>query len=92
MPVVRIVNQAERLDLAPGQFTILTPSIRQRQYAPFGEGALDGNQGFTRQSRNRLRSAGNDGGRSFQAVEIILAVPRKHGPNFQQGGLHLLPQ
>ena len=75
-----------------GHITTLTSLVLQRQNAAFGEGALDGNQGFTRQSRDRVRSTGNHGGRAFQAVEIILAVPGKHGPDFQQRGLHLLPQ
>ena len=54
MPVVRVVNQAERLDLSLGHITTLTTLILQRQNASFGEGALDGNQGFTRQSRARV--------------------------------------
>src|SRR5205809_5298203 len=71
MPVVRVVNQAKRFDLAVGHITTLTSLVLQRQNAAFGEGALDGNQGFTRQSRDRVRSTGNHGGRAFQAVEII---------------------
>src|SRR2546427_12337433 len=68
MPVVRVVNQAKRFDLALGHVTPLTTLILQRQNAPFGESALDGNQGFTRQSRNRIRPAGNDRSRACQAV------------------------
>src|SRR5204862_7241899 len=71
MPVVRVIDQAERFDLTTGHLATLTTPIVQGQNPPLGEGALDWNQGFTRQSRNRNRAPGNDGRRTLQAVEII---------------------
>jgi len=91
MPVIRVVNQTQRLDVALGHVGALVLII-QRQNAAFRQGALNGRQGFARKSWNDVRAVGKHGGRTLQSIKVILTIARQHGTNFQQRGFHLLAE
>src|SRR5580765_6292554 len=92
MPIVRVIDQTERFDVAFGEFKALAALIVECQDAPFCESALDGSQRFARKAWNCRGSTRDDRSRTFEAVEIILPITGKHGADFCKSRIHLLAQ
>ena len=88
VPVIRIINQAERFNLAPGRFIASTRAIGERKNSPMRESVLDLSEDGLRRCfplwrRDEKRRC------LFQTIQMILLVVRQNRTDFQQRRTHL---
>src|SRR5690606_21716020 len=83
MPVIAVVDEAERFDVAGGDFLAVPAFVLEAEHAAFGEGALDGDDGFAQLPG--IGTGAEDGGGFIEPVEVILPIAGKDGADLTEG-------